>query len=65
MPKLILIEKVIVLKSLSIFSDTPEVLPIPKAGHESIDTNINDDNGASIFEKTAIASEGAYPKIIR
>jgi proton-translocating NADH-quinone oxidoreductase chain M len=48
-----------------IFSDTPEVLPIPKAGHESIDTNINDDNGASIFEKTAIASEGAYPKIIR
>ena len=48
-----------------IFSDTPEVLPIPKAGHESIDTNINDDNGASMFEKTAIASEGAYPKIIR
>jgi proton-translocating NADH-quinone oxidoreductase chain M len=48
-----------------IFSDTPEVLPIPKAGHESIDTNINDDNGASMFEKTAIVSEGAYPKIIR
>jgi formate hydrogenlyase subunit 3/multisubunit Na+/H+ antiporter MnhD subunit len=48
-----------------IFIDTPEVLPIPKAGHESIDTNINGDNGASIFEKTAIASEGAYPKIIR
>ena len=45
-----------------IFSDTPEVLPIPKAGHESIDTNINDDNGASMFEKTAIASEGAYLK---
>ena len=45
-----------------IFSDTPEVLPIPKAGHESIDTNINDDNGASMFEKTAIALEGAYLK---
>ena len=38
------------------FSDTPEVLPIPKAGGgEIIDTNIND-NRASMFEKTAIAS---------
>jgi proton-translocating NADH-quinone oxidoreductase chain M len=45
-----------------IFSDTPEVLPIPKAGNESIDTNINDDNGASMFGKTAIASQGAYLK---
>ena len=45
-----------------IFSDTPEVLPIPKAGNESIDTNINDDNGPSMFGKTAIASQGAYLK---
>jgi proton-translocating NADH-quinone oxidoreductase chain M len=42
-----------------IFSDTPEVLPIPRTGNEGIDTNINDENGASMFEKTAIASEGA------
>jgi proton-translocating NADH-quinone oxidoreductase chain M len=42
-----------------IFSDTPQVLPIPRTGNEGIDTNINDENGASMFEKTAIASEGA------
>ena len=43
-----------------IFSDTSEVLPIPKAGNESIDTNINGDIGASmIVGNTAIASKGA------
>jgi NADH-quinone oxidoreductase subunit M len=40
-----------------IFSDTSEVLPIPKAGDEIIDTNIND-NGASMVGKIAIASKG-------
>ena len=43
-----------------IFSDTSEVLPIPKAGNESIDTNINGDIGASmIVGNTAVASKGA------
>jgi NADH-quinone oxidoreductase subunit M len=40
-----------------IFSDTSEILPIPKAGNEIIDTNIND-TGASIVGKIAIASKG-------
>ena len=40
-----------------IFSDTSEVLPIPKAGDGIIDTNIND-TGASIVGKIAIASKG-------
>jgi NADH-quinone oxidoreductase subunit M len=40
-----------------IFSDTSEILPIPKAGDEIIDTNIND-NGASMVGKIAIASKG-------
>jgi NADH-quinone oxidoreductase subunit M len=40
-----------------IFSDTSEVLPIPKAGDGIIDTNIND-NGASMVGKIAIASKG-------
>src|SRR5215212_5722561 len=40
-----------------IFSDTSEILPIPKAGNEIIDTNIND-NGASMVGKIAIASKG-------
>jgi proton-translocating NADH-quinone oxidoreductase chain M len=40
-----------------IFSDTSEVLPIPKTGDEIIDTNIND-NGASMVGKIAIASKG-------
>src|SRR5215204_3998171 len=40
-----------------IFSDTSEILPIPKAGDGIIDTNIND-NGASIVGKIAIASKG-------
>ena len=40
-----------------IFSDTSEVLPVPKAGDGIIDTNIND-NGASIVGKIAIASKG-------
>jgi proton-translocating NADH-quinone oxidoreductase chain M len=40
-----------------IFSDTSEVLPIPKAGDGIIDTNIND-NVASMVGKIAIASEG-------
>jgi proton-translocating NADH-quinone oxidoreductase chain M len=39
------------------FSDTSEVLPIPKAGDGIIDTNIND-NGASMVGKIAIASKG-------
>src|SRR5215210_4168480 len=39
-----------------IFSDTSEVLPIPKAGDGIIDTNIND-NGASMVGKIAIASK--------
>lgn len=39
------------------FSDTSEVLPIPKAGDAIIDTNIND-NGASMVGKIAIASKG-------
>ena len=39
------------------FSDTSEILPIPKAGDEIIDTNIND-NGASMVGKIAIASKG-------
>jgi proton-translocating NADH-quinone oxidoreductase chain M len=38
------------------FSDTSEVLPIPKAGDAIIDTNIND-NGASMVGKIAIASK--------
>ena len=43
-----------------IFSDNSEVLPIPKAGNQSIDTNINGDIGASMFVgNTAIASKGA------
>ena len=43
-----------------IFSDNSEVLPIPKAGNQSIDTNINGDIGASMFMgNTAIASKGA------
>jgi proton-translocating NADH-quinone oxidoreductase chain M len=43
-----------------IFSDNSEVLPIPKAGNQSIDTNINGDLGASMFVgNTAIASKGA------
>jgi proton-translocating NADH-quinone oxidoreductase chain M len=40
-----------------IFSDTSEVLPIPKAGDGIIDTNIND-NVASMVGKIAIASKG-------
>jgi proton-translocating NADH-quinone oxidoreductase chain M len=40
-----------------IFSDTSEILPIPKTGSEIIDTNIND-NGASMVGKIAIASKG-------
>jgi NADH-quinone oxidoreductase subunit M len=40
-----------------IFSDTSEVLPVPKAGDGIIDTNIND-TGASIVGKIAIASKG-------
>jgi NADH-quinone oxidoreductase subunit M len=40
-----------------IFSDTSEILPIPKAGDGIIDTNIND-TGASIVGKIAIASKG-------
>jgi proton-translocating NADH-quinone oxidoreductase chain M len=40
-----------------IFSDTSEVLPIPKTGDEIIDTNIND-SGASMVGKIAIASKG-------
>jgi proton-translocating NADH-quinone oxidoreductase chain M len=40
-----------------IFSDTSEILPIPKAGDGIIDTNIND-NGASMVGKIAIASKG-------
>lgn len=40
-----------------IFSETSEVLPIPKAGDGIIDTNIND-NGASMVGKIAIASKG-------
>ena len=40
-----------------IFSDTSEILPIPKAGDEIIDTNIND-NGPSMVGKIAIASKG-------
>src|SRR5215203_1586686 len=40
-----------------IFSDTSEILPIPKAGNEIIDTNIND-KGASMVGKIAIASKG-------
>ena len=39
------------------FSDTSEVLPIPKAGDAIIDTNIND-NGPSMVGKIAIASKG-------
>ncbi len=39
------------------FSDTSEVLPIPKAGDAIIDTNIND-NGSSMVGKIAIASKG-------
>ena len=39
------------------FSDTSEVLPIPKTGDGIIDTNIND-NGASMVGKIAIASKG-------
>ena len=39
------------------FSDTSEVLPIPKAGDAIIDTNIND-SGASMVGKIAIASKG-------
>lgn len=39
------------------FSDTSEILPIPKAGDAIIDTNIND-NGASMVGKIAIASKG-------
>ena len=43
-----------------IFSDTSEVLPIPKAGNQSIDTNINGDIGASmIVGETGFASKGA------
>ena len=43
-----------------IFSDTSEVLPIPKAGNQSIDTNINGDIGASmIVGNTGFASKGA------
>jgi proton-translocating NADH-quinone oxidoreductase chain M len=41
----------------STFSDTSEVLPIPKAGDAIIDTNIND-NGPSMVGKIAIASKG-------
>jgi NADH-quinone oxidoreductase subunit M len=40
-----------------IFSDTSEVLPVPKAGDGIIDTNIND-NVASMVGKIAIASKG-------
>ncbi|HEX7207152.1 MAG TPA: NADH-quinone oxidoreductase subunit M [Nitrososphaeraceae archaeon] len=40
-----------------IFSDTSEVLPIPKTGDEIIDTNIND-SGTSMVGKIAIASKG-------
>jgi NADH-quinone oxidoreductase subunit M len=40
-----------------IFSETSEVLPIPKAGDGIIDTNIND-NGGSMVGKIAIASKG-------
>ena len=43
-----------------IFSDNSEVLPIPKAGNQSIDTNINGDIGASMFVgNTGFASKGA------
>jgi NADH-quinone oxidoreductase subunit M len=43
-----------------IFSDNSEVLPIPKAGNQSIDTNINGDIGASmIVGETGFASKGA------
>ena len=43
-----------------IFSDTSEVLPIPKAGNQSIDTNINGDIGASmIVGESGFASKGA------